>query len=131
LTFLTNYSREFLELSTNKEHLLSSWERDALEQHVRKIEWDIMKTFDILVFTVASLVDVRATHFAMHHPVTTLVVDEAGQMTQPASILLTQLDPKRVVFTGDHKQLQPTLASYAAEIAGLKFSLMEWVSQFE
>jgi ATP-dependent RNA/DNA helicase IGHMBP2 len=122
---------KYLEIEAKEEHLLTCWERDALEQHTRMIESDVMEKFDIIVFTVSSLVDVRASHFAKHHPISTLVVDEAGQMTQPANILVAQLEPKRVIVIGDHFQLQPSVTSYAAEIAGLKMSQMEWTSRFK
>jgi ATP-dependent RNA/DNA helicase IGHMBP2 len=108
--------------------LLTTSERDTIEQHIRKIELDVMKQYDIFVCTVSSLVDVRTTHFTKSCSISTLIVDEAGQLTQPATIMLAQLNPKRVVMFGDHLQLQPTLLSYSAEIAGLKMSQMEWTS---
>jgi hypothetical protein len=49
------------------------------------------------------------------------------RLTQHATIMLAELDPKRVVIIGEVLQLQLTLVSYS-EIAGLKMSQMEWTS---
>jgi ATP-dependent RNA/DNA helicase IGHMBP2 len=97
-----------------------------VEQHGRQIEQQIMEEYDILIFTVSSLVDARVVYLSKKHTIATVLIDEAGQLTQPSLLLISQLNPSRVVFTGDHLQLQPTIKSFSSEIAGLTKSQMEW-----
>ncbi|MCK8824123.1 IGHMBP2 family helicase [Fuchsiella alkaliacetigena] len=53
-----------------------------------------------------------------------LVVDEATQSTEPAT-LIPLVKSKRAVLVGDHKQLPPTVLSARAEQEGLGCSLFE------
>jgi ATP-dependent RNA/DNA helicase IGHMBP2 len=126
---IPNNTRELAEFDAGNEHLCTRWERDAMEQHVRRIEQEIMEEYDIIIFTVSSLVDARAVYFSRKHSIATVLIDEAGQLTQPSLFLISQLNPSRVIFTGDHFQLQPTIKSFASEIAGLKKSQMEWSAE--
>ena len=41
---------------------------------------------------------------------TTLIIDEAGQMTIPVA-LMAMLQPRKIIMAGDHKQLPPIIAS--------------------
>ena len=40
-----------------------------------------------------------------------LIIDEAGQATEPSILIPFQINPKKVVIVGDHKQLNPTTFS--------------------
>ena len=58
-----------------------------------------------------------------------MIVDEAGQLTQPGAFVAMGVKHKRCIFIGDQKQLRPTVQSYAAQIAGLWTSVMGWQEQ--
>jgi len=121
--------RGFTEMNRGEGHLCTKGERDTLEQLTRRIEQTIMEEYDIIVFTVSSIVDVRATFFAKKNQISTVLIDEAGQLCQTSLMLVSELNAARVILTGDHMQLQPSVHSYASEIAGLKMSQMEFSSE--
>lgn len=55
-----------------------------------------------------------------------VVIDEWAQATEPSCWIPLQY-AKKVVFAGDHKQLEPTILSKKAKIHGLAISLFEKV----
>ena len=54
-----------------------------------------------------------------------VLIDEATQATEPASLVPLTRGARQVVLVGDHKQLPPTVISFRAEEKGLKRSLFE------
>ena len=59
-----------------------------------------------------------------------IVIDEAGQATEPQSLVPLARFPKaRVVLAGDHKQLSPLLLDREAALLGLDRSLLERLVQ--
>jgi len=114
------------EIEANEEYLLESWEWKLLDQHIKKIEHEVMSKYQIKVSTVSCLQDHRASSYSTTTQVTTVILDEGGQLIQPGTLILSTLNPKRLIVTGDHLQLRALVKSYAAEIAGLQRSQMEW-----
>lgn len=56
-----------------------------------------------------------------------VLVDEAGQCTEPDAYVPLALNPRRarVVLCGDHKQLRPTVLEQQAELLQLNISMLE------
>ena len=54
-----------------------------------------------------------------------VLIDEATQATEPATLVPIVRGCKQLVLVGDHKQLPPTVISSRAEEMGLKISLFE------
>ncbi|HII42267.1 TPA: AAA family ATPase [Candidatus Thalassarchaeaceae archaeon] len=54
-----------------------------------------------------------------------VLIDEATQATEPASLVPLIRGARQIVLVGDHKQLPPTVLSFRAEEKGLKRSLFE------
>lgn len=54
-----------------------------------------------------------------------VIVDEAAQALVPEISIVLSYSPRRVLLTGDHKQLPPTVLSQGAKQAGYGRSLME------
>ena len=54
-----------------------------------------------------------------------VLIDEATQATEPASLVPLIRGARQVVLVGDHKQLPPTVLSFRAEEKGLRRSLFE------
>ena len=54
-----------------------------------------------------------------------VLIDEATQATEPASLVPLIRGARQIVLVGDHKQLPPTVLSFRAEENGLKRSLFE------
>jgi superfamily I DNA and/or RNA helicase len=103
--------------------LLTKFEDETLKKHIHEIESEVMKDYDIFVSTVGSLGDKRVQSCGS---LSTVIIDEAGQLTQPAAIYPLTLNQKRTIIIGDHQQLRPQISSFAAESAGLEKSVMEW-----
>jgi len=59
--------------------------------------------------------------------ITTVIADEAGQATQPATFPLFSLKAKRYCFVGDHLQLTSGINSSSGH-SGLQMSILEWVA---
>jgi len=56
---------------------------------------------------------------------TRVLIDEATQATEPASLVPISRGARQIVLIGDHKQLPPTVISRKAEKGGLARSLFE------
>jgi regulator of nonsense transcripts 1 len=54
-----------------------------------------------------------------------VLIDEATQATEPASLVPLIRGARQIVLVGDHKQLPPTVLSFRAEEKGLRSSLFE------
>ena len=54
-----------------------------------------------------------------------LIVDEACQATEPATLIPFGLEPTRVILVGDHKQLPATTISPDSEITRFNRSFFE------
>jgi hypothetical protein len=116
-----------LEINCGQEYLLTNQERDDLRDHINNLEMEIMEGFDIYVCTVGAIADMRINLWTRNN-LSTILMDEAGQLTQPETLPIFMLEPKRFIAVGDQLQLKPTIFSYAAQIAGLDRSNMEWLS---
>jgi senataxin len=55
----------------------------------------------------------------------TVIIDEAGQTTEPSTLLPLRFGCRKLVLVGDPRQLPPTVLSRRAEQAGLNRSLFE------
>jgi len=107
------------------EYLLQDEEKNFLDSEISKIEKIVMMKYQVLVSTVGALGDQRVyTWTSLENPIVTVVLDEAGQLSIPATISLFNVQPKRVIFGGDHCQLSPTVFSFASSIAGLHKSFL-------
>ena len=117
-----------LEIREGKEYKLTQNERGNLEAHIQKLEIEIMKHFDVIVSTIGALADRRVDTWSKDRLIKTVILDEAGQLSHPSTLLAFITRPKRIVILGDHIQLKSTVVSFSAEIAGLDRSIMDWVS---
>jgi ATP-dependent RNA/DNA helicase IGHMBP2 len=108
-------------------------QRDLLFKEVRSIREEIRRLRDyqeerlfreaeVVAGTPVGLLDARADRYAYD----TLVMDEAGQCTEPFAWCVLPL-AERVVLAGDHLQLPPTVLSRKAAAMGLSNSILETV----
>lgn len=108
-------------------------QRDLLFKEVRSIREEIrrlqdyheerlFKEAEVVAGTPVGLLDARADRFRYD----TLVMDEAGQCTEPFAWCVLPL-AERTVLAGDHLQLPPTVLSRQAGEMGLSISLLETV----
>jgi superfamily I DNA and/or RNA helicase len=61
----------------------------------------------------------------------TVIIDEAGQTTEPATLLPLRFGCRKLILVGDPRQLPPTVLSRSAERAGLNRSLFERLERAE
>lgn len=115
-----------LVIATRREHFMLESEMKLLNQHISQLESEILLQHDIIVSTVDSLHDQRVFGSIQDVGITTLIVDEAGQLQQPNFPHLLSFNPNRVIVFGDHLQLRPQTSSFASASAGLDISLIEW-----
>ncbi len=85
-----------------------------------------MNKHEIIVATVGTLADGRIRSWNSPRNISTVIIDEAAQMTQAATLSVFLFKQHRTVIIGDHQQLVAQLNSHSAKIAGLPFSTMEW-----
>jgi len=100
-----------------------------LDAHIEKMEKEILDQYRIFVCTIGVLADSRLERWASNNCLHTVIIDEAGQLTQPGAFVVMGVKQKRSIFIGDHKQLRPTVLSYAAQAAGLWTSVLGWYEQ--
>ncbi len=112
----------------HEEYLLNMEQMNRFQQHEMEIACQILHEFDIYITTVGCLADHRLISFSKIHPISTVVLDECGQLTHPQTLQVLNLKPTRMIFAGDHLQLSATIKSFAADIAGLSLSFMETTS---
>lgn len=106
-------------------------QRDLLFKEVRTIREEIRRLQDyqedrlfqeaeVVAGTPVGLLDARADRYAYD----TLVIDEAGQCTEPFAWCVLPL-AGRIVLAGDPLQLPPTVLSRKATVLGLSRSILE------
>jgi len=116
-------------MDSGKGHLVPPIKAKLFYEFERKVEMQVMRGFNIFISTVGALADKRVESWSKSEPsIVTVVLDEAGQLIQPAIINLLNLKPSRIILAGDHHQLPPTVLSYAASSAGYNKSIMEITS---
>lgn len=100
-----------------------------LEETIAEIESEIITEYSVVVMTLGALSDTRMEKWGSNpqKPVTTVLIDEAGQMIHSASLVPLRLEPKRVTIIGDDFQLKPVVISFAAQFVGFQKSMMEWI----
>lgn len=118
----------YLEIEERKYYLLKKREMESLAEHIEKLEIDTMKNYDFFVCTVGALADKRVERWSKCCGIRTVIIDEAGQLTHPATLVTTCVNPARLVFAGDHQQLRASINSFASDLAGLDRSFLEWNS---
>lgn len=85
---------------------------------------EYLKYSDIMISTLNTC----GNHNYLKHlsnRVSCLIIDEAGQATEPSTLIPLQTMTKKVVLVGDHKQLQPTVMSQNCQVTKYSTSLME------
>lgn len=120
---------ELLDVKNNTEYLLSEEQTTSLEAHESQIMWDVIESAHIVVCTVGCVTDDRLLSFAKAGVISTIILDEAGQLNHPSTLNIFNLNPKRMVFAGDNMQLTATVVSFSAAHAGLQMSLMDMIPQ--
>jgi len=106
-------------------------QRKALFDEARSLMKDVDRIEgDILSDLLSRAQVITATLVGANHPVIrdrafgTVVIDEAGQALEPAS-WIPVLKARRLVLSGDHCQLPPTVKSASAAFGGLGATLLE------
>ncbi len=100
--------------------------RESAEKETQRIVRDILKRAAIVFATCSG----AGSEYLENETFDLVVVDEATQATEPAT-LIPLLKAPRAVLAGDHRQLPPTVLSQAAEALGLGFTLFErWITLF-
>lgn len=89
-----------------------------------------MKKYHMIASTVGGLADHRVLGYSKPDKIGTIIVDEAGQLTQLNALQLFKFKSRRYVFIGDNNQLRAQVASYSAEASGLSLSIMDWQSMW-
>lgn len=117
------------DVNNKTEYLLSEDQGKALEAHESQIMWEVLESYHIVVCTVGCITDNRLSSFAKNDVISTIVLDEAGQLNHPSTLSLLTLNPKRIVFAGDNMQLTSTVTSISSSHAGLQMSLMDMIPQ--
>lgn len=109
----------------NRQDLLTEAERTYLEEHTIQIEQDIMSNHRVIVCTVGACADHRILAWNKPIKISSVIVDEAGQLAQLRSLHAFRFGQIRTVFLGDQQQLRHVCASFAADTAGMPESVME------
>ena len=101
--------------------------KSAEHQAARRV---LVQTSKILVFTLSNCFEAIRN---ADHRVGYCLVDEAGQATEPETVLAVgALDREgRLVLVGDHQQLPPTVFTHSAAENGLGKSLFERLQEKE
>ena len=103
--------------------LNNGW-KDArkIEQHMKD---DILDNADVICATC-----IGSGHLLLDgRRFPRVLIDEATQATEPATLVPIVRGCKQLVLVGDHKQLPPTVISSRAEKMGLNISLFERLIQ--
>lgn len=115
-------------VNENRLDLLSKQDRDRLEDHIAKLERSTMDKYRVFVMTVGTCMDYRLEAWNKPKPkTTTVIIDEAGQLSQPRALYAFLFHQVRTVLFGDHQQLKEQCQSYSAKLAGLGNSVMFWL----
>lgn len=123
---LWNIRRTLREASEGK----TSRARQEQLRRMRKRQMELEIKINADLFEQARVVSCTligsAYHILEHHHFATLFIDEAAQALEPACwAAIAKAD--RVVLSGDHCQLPPTVKCYEAARAGLSQTLMQRV----
>lgn len=86
-----------------------------------------MDRYKVIVSTIGALSDRRVMGWNKGKNITTVFVDEIGQIKQPEIPFLFMFEPNRTVLIGDHMQRQPFVNSISATRAGLNICCMQWL----
>lgn len=88
---------------------------------------EILESADIVASTLSSSGQTLLVDHIIEHNLTfdTVIVDEAGQSTEPATLIPLRYGCRRLVLVGDARQLPAYVCSKEAEKAGLGVSLFE------
>jgi senataxin len=98
-----------------------------LNQRRVVIRKEILESADIVASTLSSSGQSLLVDHIIEQKITfdTVIVDEAGQTTEPATLIPLRYGCRRLVLVGDARQLPAYVCSKAAERAGLGVSLFE------
>jgi senataxin len=98
-----------------------------LNQRRVAIRKEILESADIVASTLSSSGQSLLVDHISEHKITfdTVIVDEAGQTTEPATLIPLRYGCRRLVLVGDARQLPAYVCSKVAERAGLGVSLFE------
>jgi senataxin len=88
---------------------------------------EILESADIVASTLSTSGQSLLVDHIIEHNLTfeTVIVDEAGQSTEPATLIPLRYGCRRLVLVGDARQLPAYVCSKEAEKAGLGVSLFE------
>lgn len=109
--------------SREKQARMAKMRDRAIELEIR-INADLFNQARVVSCTLIG----SAYHILEHHHFSTLFIDEAAQALEPACWAAI-LKCDRVIFSGDHHQLPPTIKSPAAAKGGLEQTLMQRVAK--
>lgn len=98
-----------------------------LNQKRIAIRKDLLESADIVASTLSSSGQTLLVDHIIEHNLTfdTVIVDEAGQTTEPATLIPLRYGCRRLVLVGDARQLPAYVCSKEAEKSGLGVSLFE------
>jgi superfamily I DNA and/or RNA helicase len=102
----------------NREKLINK--RNILEQRIQN---DLFENTRVVACTLIG----SAYHILDGHHFSTLFIDEAAQALEPAC-WTAMLKADRLVLSGDHQQLPPTIKCVEAARGGLETTLMEKIA---
>lgn len=84
---------------------------------------------EVVITTCGTLMDNRISGWDYEgKKVASIIIDEAGMLSQPDALSTFQFKQFRMVFIGDNMQLRHQCSSHAASIAGLSTSVREWLA---
>lgn len=106
---------------------LTIHEEDILAEHRTVVENSIIEKYHVIATTVGMLSDMRLYSFSKHHKIGTVIADEVSQMNQLSTLSLFLFDQRKTIFIGDNKQLKSVISSPSSSLAGLAFSIMDWL----
>eukprot|EP01061_Rhynchopus_euleeides_P025052 TRINITY_DN403_c0_g1_i12.p1 TRINITY_DN403_c0_g1~~TRINITY_DN403_c0_g1_i12.p1 ORF type:complete len:1519 (+),score=380.13 TRINITY_DN403_c0_g1_i12:1436-5992(+) len=91
----------------------------------KKLKAALLKEATVIFSTLNGLGAPYVIEALEEEAVQTLIVDEAGQVTDPDLFIGCQLKPKRLLLIGDHRQLPPHTKCHKAQKSGLGCSSLE------
>jgi senataxin len=96
-----------------------------------EIKRHVLETADIVAATLSSSGQYLLLDHILQHDIRfdTVIIDEAGQATEPAALIPLRYGCKQLVLVGDARQLPAYVCSKEAERAGLGVSLFERFEQ--
>ncbi|KNH07326.1 mRNA decay factorlike protein [Perkinsela sp. CCAP 1560/4] len=100
---------------------LSSLDERKYHSLLRKMEYQILASADVICATCVSAGDSRLLPFRLKH----VLIDESTQACEPETLIPLVHGAKQLVLVGDHCQLGPVILCKQAVTAGLGRSLFE------